>query len=67
MSSYSGVPLSRLNVFPLWTFLQIHLTFAIEHMQVNNRVEQALAIVAFAACGFADNLSFGVNNREYLL
>ena len=59
--SDGGVPLPGLDILPYGSFLQIDVTCRVEHVQVNDGVQQLAAVVAFAACGGAHNASVFVH------
>lgn len=66
VASYGRVPSSRLDVFPMRTFLQVKFAPAVEHMQVYHGVKAFAAIVAFAARGGSDDVPLFIHEGKHL-
>lgn len=58
------VPFPGLDVFPFGAFLKVELTLWVEDVEVDDGVEQSAAVVTFASCCRADDLSGFVDERQ---
>jgi len=66
MSTHSGVPSARLDIFPPRTFLEIKMTIVVEYVQMHHWMKQFRAAMAFATGGFADDTTVLIDYRNYL-
>ena len=64
VSSDRRVPFSGLNVFPKRTPLQIEFAGWVEHVKMDDGVEQFAPAVAFAARGTADDVPIFIDKRK---
>ena len=67
MSTNSRVPFVRLNVLPCRTMLQIYVSLAVEHMQMNNRMQNLTAIMSMTTCHRSNYVAILVNYRQLLI
>ena len=64
VAAHGGVPLAGLDVFPGGTLLEVDLTLGVEHMEMDDGVQQSGAVVALAPCGCTDHSALLVDNRK---
>jgi hypothetical protein len=67
MASYGCIPLARLDIFPLGALLQIELALGIEHMQVDNGMQQFRSVMALATRSRAYHPALLIYDGEYFL
>lgn len=64
VTAHGGVPLVGLNVFPCRSMLEIELSLAVEHVQVNHGVQYLAAVVGVSAAYCAKDVPVLVHYRE---
>ena len=67
MSAHGRIPFSGLDVFPFGTFLQVQVSFGIEDVQMDDRMKQFAAAVAFPAGGGSGDISLFIDDGEHFL
>ena len=64
MATDRGVPLARLDIFPFWASLQVDVALGIEHMEMDDGVQQMRTTMTLTTRSLTHDTPLFINNGE---